>query len=101
MPLILVKPPPIDASVPAKPVEAPSPVRMTLGAVRYADQSKVLAPAPPSIAPVTLAPSANEKVVLPPPPVRLTGWVPAIRKVSEPPPKRCVNPVNLRILIGG
>jgi len=65
---IFVKPPPIDASVPAKPCETPSDVRVTLSGDWSADQSRALGPVPPSIAPVTLAALAKTKSVTPPPP---------------------------------
>jgi hypothetical protein len=73
---------------------------VTLSEVVYADQSRVLGPVPPSTVPVTFDPSAKTKFVTPPPPVRLTGWVPAMAKVSWiVPPVSWVNPVNARLLV--
>jgi hypothetical protein len=70
---------------------------VTFRGVELADQSIVLDPVPPpSIEPVTLAPSAKTNV--PPSAERLTDCAPLMLKVSPVPPWSCSNPAKVRSL---
>src|SRR4051812_14087520 len=66
-----VNPPVIDDSVPAKPSTLPRPVSVTWRLEVTADQLTVSRPPPPSIDPVSTAPSVNRKASVPGPPERL------------------------------